>query len=310
MVYKKQAVGQDSFADSAGPATITGVAHHLEPIAGRPLHWVSAGSGGSPILLVHGFPETWWVFHRLIPLLAPEHQVVAVDLPGFGDSGNQAGDYSSATAAATLHALVTHLDLGPVHLSGQDIGGNTVFRLVTQYPGDVLSLIAIETLVSGFGFERLADVAHGGAWHIGAIATPGIADFLFAARVHQYLAQRWFPYMARVAGAVTVHDIGEFARAYSRPGAWNGPQGLYSAALREGAELAGLASDGIRLPVLAVDGMGIPSTATGMGAVSDRVTAVMLDDVGHHVALEAPVRLAEVMLDFLRQVDREVQERD
>jgi pimeloyl-ACP methyl ester carboxylesterase len=291
-------------ADLDARATIPGVEHHTEEVGGRRLHWVTAGNDGSPVLLVHGFPETWWVFHRLIPLLSPSHRVIAVDLPGFGDSGNEAGDYSSSAAAETLHLLIARLGLGPVHLSGQDIGGDTVFRLACSHPADVRSVIAIETLLAGFGFERVADVAHGGVWHVGAIATPGVADFVFAGRAHQYLSERWFPFMTRVPGAVTAEDVAELSRAYSRPGAWNGPQGLYAAALHEGEELRSLASSGaLQVPVLAVDGMGTSSTATGMRAISDRVTTAVLDDVGHHVALEAPERLAQVMLAFVDEVD-------
>ena len=285
---------------------VLGVKHHLQEVAGRPLHWVSAGSSGSPVLLIHGFPETWWVFHRLIPLLALNHRVIAVDLPGFGDSGNEPGDYSSAAAAKTIHALIEHLNLGPVHLSAQDIGGNTAFRLATQYPDDVRSLTAVETLLSGFGFERLSDVAHRGAWHIGAIATPGIADFVFAGRVHEYLSEKWFPILTRVAHSVTAEDLEEFTRAYSRPGAWNGPQGLYSSALRDGEEFVALASShGLRAPILAVDGMGTSSTADALKTISSQVTAVMLDGVGHHVALEAPTRLAAIMLKFFSELESE-----
>ena len=287
------------------PRTSPSIQHHTETVHGHRLHWVSAGDTGSPILLLHGFPETWWVFHRLIPLLAASHRVIAVDLPGFGDSGNEPGDYSSAAAAERLHALVDRLGLGAVHLSAQDISGGTAFRLACSHPADVLSLTAIETLLAGFGLERLADVAHGGAWHVGAIATPGVADFVFSGRVHHYLSHMWFPLMTRVPGGVTAADIDEFSRAYSGADAWNGPQGLYSSALHEGEELRDLASSGaFRVPVLAVDGLGTSSTATGMRAVSESVTAVVLDDVGHHVALEAPGRLADAMLAFIQDVDR------
>ena len=51
-------------------ATIPGVTHHLADVNGTDLHYVSAGDSGSPILLVHGWPETWWAFRKLIPLLA------------------------------------------------------------------------------------------------------------------------------------------------------------------------------------------------------------------------------------------------
>ena len=68
-------------------ASIPEVTHHNAILNGANLHYVSAGTNGTPVLLVHGFPETWWAFHKLIPSLAAEHRVFAVDLPGFGDSG-------------------------------------------------------------------------------------------------------------------------------------------------------------------------------------------------------------------------------
>lgn len=272
------------------------------------MHWVSTGTSGPPLLLIHGFPETWWAFRDLIPLLATEHRVMAVDLPGFGESTdhgrNTTAGHGSAEAAATLHALVGRLDLGPVHLLGQDIAGNTAFRLATQYPDDVRSLVAVETLVSGFGLEELADVGKGGAWHMGAIATPGVAEFVFTGRVREFLTRMWFPFLTAVGDAVTSADIDEFERAYSQPGAWEGPRGLYASALHEGDELRRLATSGLHVPVLAVEGMGGGKTAEAMRLLSDRVDAIVLDGVGHHVAMEAPERLAAAMLPFLRTVDQ------
>ena len=67
-------------------ATVPGVTHHLADVNGTRLHYVSAGTSGSPVLLVHGWPETWWAFREVIPLLAAAHRVFAVDLRGFGDS--------------------------------------------------------------------------------------------------------------------------------------------------------------------------------------------------------------------------------
>ena len=83
-------------------ASIPEVSHHHTLLNGTDLHYVSAGYDGTPVLLVHGFPETWWAFHKLIPLLAAEHRVIAVDLPGFGDSGDSPEDSTSATTAEIL----------------------------------------------------------------------------------------------------------------------------------------------------------------------------------------------------------------
>src|SRR5689334_7405776 len=97
-------------------ATVPGATHHVTELNGAGLHHVSAGVGGSPILLVHGWPETWWAFRKLIPILAATHRVIAVDLRGFGDSSAADGDYTEAASAEDLHHLVEHLGLGPVHL--------------------------------------------------------------------------------------------------------------------------------------------------------------------------------------------------
>ena len=157
----------------ASPA-LPGITHHYAEVNGTRLHYVAAGTSGSPVLLVHGFPETWWAFRRLIPLLAASHRVFAVDLRGFGDSGNEPGEYDSTASAEDLHLLIRQLDVGPVHLTGQDISGATVFRLAATHPEDVLSLTAIEMGLAGFGLEMLADVTRGGslayrrsrrAWH-------------------------------------------------------------------------------------------------------------------------------------------------
>ena len=167
-------------------------------------------------------PETWWAFRKLIPLLAASHRVFAVNLRGFGDSGNEPGEYDSTTSAEDLHLLIGQLGVGPVHLTGQDISGATVFRLAATHPEDVLSLTAIEMGLPGFGLEMLADVTHGGTWYIGVLAAPGIPEMLLTGREREFLGGFAFPAMSATPGAITDADIDEFARTYSRPGGWRG----------------------------------------------------------------------------------------
>jgi pimeloyl-ACP methyl ester carboxylesterase len=279
--------------------------HRFVDLDGARLHYVAAGAEGSPILLVHGFPESWWAFRHVIPLLAREHRVLAVDLRGFGDSTVADGEFSSAIAADDLHALIRHLALGPVHLAGQDIAGGAVFRLAATHPEDVRSLIGTEMGLPGFGLEAFADVAHGGSWHIGAIAAPGIADLLLAGREHRLLAEWAFPAMTAVAGAVTEADVAEFARTYARPGGWAGAVGVYRSILSEGDELRRLAETSpVVAPTLAIGGSGGPFTASTLEQVtSGPVESVLLPGVGHHVAMEAPDAFAEAVLAFTRRVD-------
>jgi len=287
-------------------ATIPEVTHHRVELNGTSLHYVAAGSGGTPILLVHGFPETWWAFHKLIPLLAEQHRVFAVDLRGFGDSGNGPGTYDSATAAEDLHLLIEHLGLGPVHLTGQDIAGATVFRLATVHARDALSLTAIETGLPGFGMEALADVTHGGVWYIGALTAPGIPEMLLTGREREFMARFLFPALTAVPGAVTDADLDEFIRTYARPDGWRGATGLYRSMLSEGADIRALAqAPGLNVPVLAIGARaGSFTSATMTQAASTQVSSVSLDGVGHYVAMEAPEDLAKAIVEFTASIDR------
>lgn len=289
---------------SADPA-LPGITHHQARLSDATLHYAAAGTAGSPVLLVHGFPETWRAFRALMPLLAARHRVFAVDLRGFGDSGIAPDDFGSADAAADLHQLIGHLGLGPVHLTGQDISGAAVFRLAVTHPQDVRSLTAVETSLPGFGWERLADLARGGAWHIGVLAAPGIPELLLAGRERDFLARYAFPAMTRVAGAVTGADIDAFAGSYARPGGWRGAAGLYRSLLREGPEITALAQEpGLTVPVLAVGAGGGAFTETTLSkAASGPVSSVRISGAGHYAAMEAPEELARAILEFTGALD-------
>ncbi len=276
--------------------------HRTLALDGATLHYVSAGTQGTPILLVHGFPETSRAFYKLIPLLSENHRVFAVDLRGFGDSSHDEGEYGSKVSAEDLHELIDHLGLGPVHITAQDISGATVFRLAAEHPEDLLSFTGIETGLSGFGFERLA-----GVWYIPVLATPGIPDLLLRGKERDLID--WvFERLTATPGSVSEDDLTEFARAYALPGGWRGASGLYGSALSEGEELQRLAtSSPIRVPTLAVGSSGGSFTGDTLEQVSEApVTRTLLEGAGHYVALEAPELLAVALLEFIGTLESDI----
>lgn len=287
-------------------ATIPGVDHHFIDVEGMQLHYVSAGTTGSPIVLMHGWPETWWAFRKLIPLLADTHRVYALDIRGFGDSGNGDTDYGEAIAAEDLHHLVEHLAAGPVHLLCQDISGGVGFRFTATHPEDVLSFTAVESTLAGYGLEMLADVNGFGSWHVGFFGAPGIASMLLPGHERELLADWAYPMMNGTEGSVTAADLQEFIRSYSRPHAWRGTEGRYQAIFSDNGATRALAeSHPITVPVLTVDGVNHHITeATFRQVTAGEVTAVRIQGVGHLIAQEAPDSLASAILDFTARVDR------
>ena len=286
-------------------ATIPGVTHHFADVNDTELHYVSAGDSGSPILLVHGWPETWWAFRKLIPLLANKHRVFALDLRGFGDSSSADTEYGEAVAAEDLHCLVEHIAAGPVHLLCQDISGGTAFRFAATHPDDVLSFIAVETTLAGFGLEALADVNGFGSWHVGFLGAPGIPTMLLPGHEHELLAGWAYPLMTATQDAVTDEDLNEFVRTYARPNAWRGTEGLYQALFSDNGATKTLAdAHPIAVPVLTVDGASYPFTETTLRQVATgEITAVHIQNVGHLVAQEAPEQLAAAILQFTDRND-------
>lgn len=111
---------------SAPAAPPTGFTSERRQVNDARLHYVIGGSG-TPVVLLHGFPNTWYAWRDVMPRLAERHTVIAVDLRGRGDSdpGTQPNDVPAD--ADDLHGLIAELGLGPVLLAGQDWGGSSAF---------------------------------------------------------------------------------------------------------------------------------------------------------------------------------------
>ena len=227
-----------------------------------------------------------------------------MDLRGFGDSDNQAGPYDSKTSAEDLHLLIETLDVGPVHLTGQDISGATVLRLAATYPDNVRSFTAIEMGLPGFGLETFADITHGDLVHRRPRRPRHPRD---AARRPRTRVPRVFAYpaMSATPGAITDADIDEFVRTYSRPNGWRGAIGLYQSMLHEGDDITALvAARKLNMPVLAIGAGGGDFTLATMSQVaSGQVRSASLEGVGHYAAQEAPDKVADALLDFIGTVD-------
>ena len=93
--------------------------HHTASVNGIQLHYVIGGHG-DPVVLLHGWPETWYAWHKVMPALAKNHTVVAPDLRGLGDSSKPLTGYDGKTLAEDIHQLVTQLGFKTIFLVGHD----------------------------------------------------------------------------------------------------------------------------------------------------------------------------------------------
>jgi pimeloyl-ACP methyl ester carboxylesterase/quinol monooxygenase YgiN len=122
------------------------------------VHYVTGGSG-TPVVLLHGFPNNWYAWRDVMPRLAERHTVIAVDLRGLGDSDPGTRPNDVPTGADDLHGLVAELGLGPVLLAGQDWGGSTAFAFAAAHPDEVRRLAVLEAMPGARGPRRGQEAA-------------------------------------------------------------------------------------------------------------------------------------------------------
>lgn len=122
---------------------------HLQINTGEATINARVGGQGSPLLLLHGYPQTHVMWHKLAPLLANHFTVVASDLRGYGDSSKPEGasdhsNYSKRAMAQDQVALMRELGFEKFFLAGHDRGGRVAHRLALDHPDRVLKLAVLD----------------------------------------------------------------------------------------------------------------------------------------------------------------------
>ena len=155
---------------------LAGVEHHYVDVRGARLHVAELGDpAGSPVLLVHGWPQHWWSWRSLMPLLADRHRVLALDLRGFGWSEATARGYRKVELADDVAGVLDALQIDRVDLVGHDWGGVIGFLVCLEHTARVARYAPMNT---GHVWPTLGrrDVPKqlGATAYQGLLASPGL----------------------------------------------------------------------------------------------------------------------------------------
>lgn len=123
---------------------LDGVEHRFVDVRGARLHVAELGSG-PPVVLLHGWPQHWWCWHRLMPLLADSFRVLALDLRGFGWSEATPRGYRKDELAADVVGVLDELGIDRVALVGHDWGGIVGMLVCLEHPRRVERFVAMNT---------------------------------------------------------------------------------------------------------------------------------------------------------------------
>ena len=185
------------------------------------IHLVYAGRG-EPVLLLHGYPQTHVMWHKIAPALAEQLTVVVPDLRGYGDSSKpfEEGNlelYCKRNMAKDQVEVMEQLGFSSYHVVGHDRGARVGLRLALDFPDRVLSLTSLDVIPSETAFRNMnAELSFAWFhWHLMRQPYPFPETLIGnSAKVYlDFLFERW----TAVEGAITDEAYQEYLRCFNNP---------------------------------------------------------------------------------------------
>ncbi len=281
--------------------------HHYANLKDVRLHYVTSGQG-QPVVLLHGWPQTWYEWRLLMPLLADRYELIAPDLRGLGESSRPLTGYDKKTVAHDIWQLMhDHVGRERFAVIGHDVGAVVAFRVAADHPDAVTHLALLDVPVIGIHTDKLGGLAPAGQlprWHHLFHLVPDLPEALTFGRERIYL-EWFFNWGVDQAGAFSDADIGEYVRAYAQAGAMRAGFNMYRALPQDIADNYATLSTGFKLPMPTLGLGGGGSRGRGelvvesLRLVALQVEGGAISDCGHFIPEEKPHELAERLRLFL-----------
>jgi pimeloyl-ACP methyl ester carboxylesterase len=248
-------------------------------------------------LLLHGWPQNWWQWRRLVPLLSDRFRLICPDTRGFGSTAAPADGYDKETLASDVLALLDALGLERVGLIGHDVGGFVGFLACLRAPERFSGFLALNT---GHPFVRPTPAALATMWRFWywpLLGAPGLGPAVVRRGAVWSLLAPWF---GSARADWSAEDEAVFLGSLTDPARALASSRTYrSYLLRDSpAVLLGrYRSQRLRVPTLmlhgAADRILRPAFLSGFELYADEMSLELVPGVGHFIAEEAPDLVAE-----------------
>jgi len=262
------------------------------------LHYVTAGQGPA-LVLIHGWPQTWYMWRGIMPALAARYRVIAPDLRGLGDSSRPVGGYDKKTLARDIWRLV-HDSLGErrLYVVGHDWGGPVAYALAAQHRDAVRRMAIFDVPVPGDG----TPVMFSNRWHHGLHWELDFPEALTAGREEVYLGFFYRTWGAR-PDAISDDAQREYLRTYRQPGAMRAGFNLYRATPQDIADNEAFRAEGkLAMPILVYGGTQGRGRGTAAMESWQRVAldvrGGVVEGCGHWIPEERPEWVVQQLLTF------------
>jgi len=277
--------------------------HRLAIVNGIQMHYVIGGQG-NPLVLLHGFPETWYEWRHVMPAFAKNYTVIVPDLRGLGDSSKPLTGYDGKTTAEDLNQLLSQLGFKKILLVSHDIGAQTAFSYAKTHPNNVSKLVIMDYIFPGF---LPPPFGQNGPWWFTFHQVPNLPEFLVEGKEREYISS-FVKMLAYNPSAITKEDLDIYAEKYSVPGAMRDGFEYYRAFPLDAVEDKALVNQSkLQVPVLVLEAdfypvfggpvQGIP-VANAVNAMAQNVTGIKVPLSGHWIPEEQPQFVIKQLAKF------------
>ncbi|NLU68229.1 alpha/beta hydrolase [Streptomyces sp. HNM0574] len=284
---------------------LAGFTHRWADAAGVRLHAVEGGrTDGPAVVLLAGFPQTWWAWRKVMPALAERFHVIAVDLPGQGHSDRPPGSYDTHTVAARVQAALTALDVPKYWLVAHDIGAWVAFSLALKYEERLHGVALLDAGIPGITLPDAIPTDPERAWktwHFAFHLVPELPETLLTGRERDYVG--WFlKGKALSPDTFDGAEIDHYAASLAAEGGLSASLAYY----RDAAESArrnheALARGHMTVPLLGISGShgSIPDMGASLSPWARNATGVVIPRSGHFIPDEQPGATADALTAFI-----------
>lgn len=284
---------------------LPGFTHRWVDAEGVRLHAVEGGRPDRPaVVLLAGFPQTWWAWRKVMPDLAERFRVLAVDLPGQGHSARPHGGYDTHTVASHVQAALTALDVPTYWLAAHDIGAWVAFSLALRHEERLHGVALLDAGIPGITLPDSVPLDPERAWktwHFAFHLVPELPETLLAGRERAYVG--WFLRAKALSpDAFEEAEIDHYAAAVAAEGGLAASLAYY----REAAESArgnheALGRGPLTVPVLGVSSShgSIPDMAASLRPWARNATGAFVPGAGHFIPEEQPAAVVAALTAFI-----------
>lgn len=262
-------------------------------------HYVIGGRG-APLVLLHGWPEMWWEYRKVMPALAKRYRVIAVDLRGGGDTETPASGFDKKTMARDIRELIRVLGYKSVNIAGHDIGSMVAYSFAANHPDATRKVAMLDVMHPDESYYEFRMLKAPGQpffpWWFAFNQVSQLPEQLVSGRA-RFLIDWMFDNLLVNQAAVNDFTRSVYAAAYNRPEGIRGGNGWYATFVQDIADLATYAK--VTAPILGMaNSLFFPNMAAVLPTRATNVTLREVANTGHYFLEEQPQAVIDEFTAF------------